>query len=133
MRLLSVTVLGAALVAAGLAVPATGEATSGDRNKIAVQPKVARPGQRVDLSVPRCPVGPQRHWAASPAFTRQVTLEGKADRGHGTATINRNIKPGTYQIVAHCGTRSVTGEIRISTKLAWPAILPTALTDDGLR
>ncbi|TDD70378.1 hypothetical protein [Actinomadura rubrisoli] len=124
MRLLSVTALGTALVAAGLVAPAAGEAageaTRFGRGGMAVQPGAARPGQRVEVSVPGCSDG---HRVSSKAFTKDLTLDGKA--GRGTATVKRDAKAGKYTIVAHCGARKVSGEFRVSGGLAWPAILPT--------
>jgi hypothetical protein len=123
LRLLSVTVLGTALVTAGLAAPAAGQATGRGRGGISVEPGAARPGSRVELTVPGCPRPRQ---ASSPAFTRQVALRGKSDRGEGVATVRRDAKPGPYTITARCGSRTVTGRFKVSNGLAWPAILPAS-------
>ncbi|QXJ23581.1 hypothetical protein AGRA3207_004756 [Actinomadura graeca] len=117
MRLLSVTVLGTALVTAGLAAPAVGQATATGRGRITVEPGAARPGQRVQLSVPGC-VRPRD--AASAAFTGRAPLDG---RGHGTATVKREVKPDMYTIEARCGARTVSGRFKVSNGLAWPAML----------
>jgi hypothetical protein len=126
LRLLSVTVLGSGLVIAGLAAPAAGQATGMGRGEISVEPGAARPGRRVEVSVPRCS---QPREAASPAFTGQVALRGKGDRGEGVASVRRDAKPGHYTITARCGARTVTGRFKVSNGLAWPAILPAS---DGL-
>ncbi|WP_067466763.1 hypothetical protein [Actinomadura macra] len=122
MRLLSVTVLGTALVTAGLAAPAAGQATATGRGKITVEPGAARPGQRVELTVPGCP---HPREAVSAAFTKRVPLDGD---GRGTATVRREAKPDMYTIQARCGARKVTSRFKVSNGLAWPAILPTDLT-----
>ncbi|MUN42455.1 hypothetical protein [Actinomadura litoris] len=123
MRLLSVTVLGTALVTAGLAAPAAGQASGLGRGEVSVEPGAARPGSRVEVAVPRCP---HPHGADSPAFTRHVPLRGEGDRGEGVATVRRDAKPGRYTVTARCGTRTVTGRFKVSSGLAWPAILPTS-------
>ncbi|MFG1998840.1 hypothetical protein ACGFNU_06790 [Spirillospora sp. NPDC048911] len=127
MRLLSLSAMGTALIGAGLVAPAVGEATAGGANGVKTTPSVARPGQRVDLTVPGCSVGRTRHWAASKAFVNDVTLGGKADSGHGTATVKRDMASGTYDIVAHCDGRKISGRLKISTKRSWPSLVPTGL------
>ncbi|KAB2350711.1 hypothetical protein [Actinomadura rudentiformis] len=127
MRLLSLSALGAALISAGLVAPALGEATVGGVNGVTTTPSVARPGQSVDLTVPGCSVGRARHWATSKAFAQDVTLGGKADSGHGTATVKRGLASGTYAIVAHCDGRKVSGRLKVSTKRSWPVLDPTGL------
>ncbi|GAA2606337.1 hypothetical protein SMC26_32060 [Actinomadura fulvescens] len=128
MRLLSLSALGTALIAAGLVVPAVGEATAGGANGVKVSPNVARPGQQVDLTVPDCSVGRTRHWATSKAFAQDVTLGGKADNGHATATVKRDLASGTYDIVAHCDGRKVSGLLKVSTKPSLPPLLPSGLS-----
>ena len=128
MRLLSLSALGPALIAAGLVAPAVGEATAGGANGVKVAPNVARPGQDVELSVPDCSSGRTRHWATSRAFTKDVTLGGKADNGHATATVKRGLASGTYDVVAHCDGRKVTGRLRVSTKPNLPDLLPSGLS-----
>ncbi|MQY06062.1 hypothetical protein [Actinomadura macrotermitis] len=125
MRLLSITVMGAALVTAGLVTPAAGAAKA--QARVEVSPGVARPGQRVGLTVPGCSVGTQRHWAESKVFTGPVTLGGKADAGLGTATVRHGAAAGTYKIVAHCGARTLTGRIKVSSRGSWPAVLSGSL------
>ena len=119
MRLRNVVVLGTALVAAGLVTPAT----AAGANKIAVSPDNPRPGERVEVRVHGCPDGQGRHWAGSPAFTSRVALDDK----HGTAIVARDVRPGVYDVVARCGSRTITGDFTVSTKRSWPALLPTPL------
>ncbi|MDL4777640.1 hypothetical protein [Actinomadura xylanilytica] len=125
MRLLSAAVLGGALIAVGLAAPATGEATATRGNRIAVEPDVARPGQRIELEVRGCAAGTQRHWAGSPAFTGDATLGGRNDQGRTVARLRRDIKPGTHTVVAHCGQQTFTGHFKVSNKISWPVRLST--------
>lgn len=112
MRLVSVTVLGTALVAAGMLAPGAGEATGQDA--VLVEPDVARPGQRVEISVPRC--ADRR---------RQVTSEAFARAADGTAIVRREAEPGTYTVVARCEGRAVTGQFAVAGRLSWPTLLPT--------
>ncbi|GAA4314285.1 hypothetical protein ACFQY7_35075 [Actinomadura luteofluorescens] len=111
MRLLSVTVLGTALVAAGMLAPATGQA-SGD-GPVSVEPRAARPGERVRLSVPGCA---GRVAAGSEAFTGRAV--------GGAAVVRRDAAPGTYPVAVRCGSRKVTGEVRVAGRGAWPALVP---------
>lgn len=113
MRLVTVTFLGTALIAAGMLAPATGGATGQDG--VSVEPARARPGERVRVSVPGCE-GRERV-ATSEAFT-----------GHavgGAATVKRDATPSTYPVVVHCGSRRVTGEVQVAGRVAWPDLLPT--------
>jgi hypothetical protein len=132
LRLLSISALGAALVAGALVAPATGEATSSGSNGIKVSPGTARPGQRVELTVRGCSVGPDRHWARSTAFTKDVTLQGKGADGLAEATIKKSIGSGSYDIVAHCGSKKVTGHVKISRR-SLPFPLPSALNNQAAR
>ncbi|MGI5165426.1 hypothetical protein ACQEU3_13810 [Spirillospora sp. CA-253888] len=133
MRLLSFAALGAALATAGLVVPTAGEATAAASKRVAVSPKTAQPGQRVELRVPGCAVGAQRHWATSPAFTGKVVLGGKADFGTGVATLKKGLRAGSYAVTAHCGPRTVTGKVKVSTRRSWPTLLPTPLNPEATR
>ncbi|MFC6879822.1 MULTISPECIES: hypothetical protein [Actinomadura] len=138
MRVLSVTVLGAGLVAAGLACPMNGEAKTRDAHAMGVQPGVAHPGQRVEITARGCgageKAGPKRHWAASPAFADDVTLDadgskdGKPADGSGTAEVKKGTAEGTYPVVAHCGSRQIKGHVKVSTKPSWPVMLPADIT-----
>ncbi|WP_433474806.1 hypothetical protein ACQPZP_39905 [Spirillospora sp. CA-142024] len=112
MRLVSVTVLGTALIAAGMLTPATGEAT--DQDEVAVKPGMARPGEQVRLSVPGC---------AGDVAARSEAFAGRTV--DGTATVRRDATPSTYPVEARCGSRKVTGEVRVAGRVAWPDILPT--------
>jgi hypothetical protein len=114
LRLVTVTVLGSALVAAGMLAPATGEATPG-RHGVAVEPGMVRPGERVRVEVPGC-AGRAR--VVSEAFTGRAV--------GGTATVKQDVAPSTYAVVAHCGSRTVTGEVRVAGRVAWPDLLPSS-------
>lgn len=123
MRPLSVTLLGTALVAAGLLAPATGRAAT-EHDGVAVDPGMARAGEKVALSAHGC--GGGRHWASSEAFGERVRLDGS----DGSAVVKDDARPGTYTVVVHCGARNATGKVRVAGRLAWPAFLPGSR--DGL-
>ncbi|MFB4305605.1 hypothetical protein [Actinomadura sp. GTD37] len=116
MRLVTVSVLGTALISAGMLAPATGEATATAtaHDGVAVEPGVVRPGERVRISVPGCAGGAR---VASEVFAGRA-----AD---GTATVRPDATPSTYTIVARCGPRTVTGELRVAGRLVWPDLMPT--------
>ncbi|NKZ02612.1 hypothetical protein [Actinomadura latina] len=118
MRLVTVSLLGTALIAAGMLAPATGEAKATRHDDVAVQPAMVRPGERVRVSVPGC-AGRAR--VVSEAFTRRA-----AD---GAAIVKPDAAPSTYAVVAHCGSRTVTGEVRVAGRVAWPDLLPPRLDD----
>ncbi|MEW2358153.1 hypothetical protein [Spirillospora sp. NPDC029432] len=122
MRLLSFTVVGAAVIAAGLAAPASGaEDVPGDG--MTVTPGVARPGERVRVSTPGC-----KGRAESIAFTEGARLGGR-----GTARLKRSIGAGTYTVVAECGGRQVSARLTVSTERSWPSLLPGALNPQMAR
>ena len=84
---------------------------------IPVTPSSPHPGQKVHISVPGCGVGPTAHTAMSEAFTRDVTLYGKADTGDADPMIKKELKPGTYPITAFCGgTLTVHGQVVVTGK-----------------
>ncbi|MEU8340398.1 hypothetical protein SAMN05443665_1002305 [Actinomadura meyerae] len=112
MRLVTVSVLGTALVAAGMLAPATGEATG--HGGVVVEPGMVRPGERVRVSAPECAGGAAR--IESEVFT------GRAVRG--AATVKADAVPGEYAVAARCGARKVTGEVRVAGRVGWPEILP---------
>ncbi|MBD2898626.1 hypothetical protein amrb99_75980 [Actinomadura sp. RB99] len=124
LRLLSVTMLGSALIAAGLLAPATGEATTSGQDGLTVRPGVTRAGEKVALSVPKC--GPGRHWASSDVFDGRARLDGR----DGTAVLKADARPGTYTVRVHCGSHSASGKVRVAGRLAWPTLLPGSR--DGL-
>ncbi|TDC92217.1 hypothetical protein [Actinomadura sp. 7K507] len=116
MRLVNVTVLGSALVAAGMLAPGAGtDEATGQHGVIAVDPEVVRPGQRVKISVPGC-VGGEAE-VTSQAFARTAT--------DGAATVKRDVEHGTYTVAALCGSRKVSGEFDVAGRLSWPTLLPT--------
>lgn len=116
MRVLSVTVLGGALIAAGLAVPAAGEATTGERGGVTVDPGMARPGDEVTVSVPGCAAGT----VSSPAFARVRLHEGV-----GTAVVRAGTESGTHDVRVRCGGRTYGGDFRVTSRLTWPPLLPS--------
>ncbi|TMR06263.1 hypothetical protein ETD83_05185 [Actinomadura soli] len=114
MRLVSVIFLGTALIAAGMLAPATGDVTDGEA--VLVDPDVVRPGQRVDVSVPRC--AEPGHEVTSEAFTEPAK--------DGTATVERDTEPRTYTVVARCGGDTMKGQFTVAERRPWPGLLPAA-------
>lgn len=111
MRLVTVSVLGTALVAAGMLAPAAGEATG--HGGVAVEPGMVRPGERVRVSVPGC----------AGARVESEVFTGRAV--DGAATVKADAVPGEYAVAARCGSRKVTGEVRVAGRVGWPDIVPT--------
>jgi hypothetical protein len=101
-----------------LAVTAAGvSASPAAAQTILVTPSSPHPGQKIHISVPGCGVGPTAHTAMSEAFTRDVTLYGKADTGDADPMIKKELKPGTYPITAFCGgTLTVHGQVVVTGK-----------------
>jgi plastocyanin len=124
--LLTITVLGTALVTAGLAAPAASEAmatrtVSGDgQGRFAFTPGTVHPGDRVELTVRGCPA---RAWASSAAFADDVPLTA----GRGVARVTETADSGGHKVVAHCGPHPVLGTLEVSAVRSWPSILPDAL------
>ncbi|MEV5825783.1 hypothetical protein AB0L25_09425 [Spirillospora sp. NPDC052242] len=114
--MLSVTVLGGALIAAGLAVPAAGEATTGERGGVTVDPGMARPGDEVQVSVPGCDAGT----VSSPAFARVRLHEGV-----GSVVVRKGVESGTHTVRVRCDGRTFSGAFRVTGRLTWPPLLPT--------
>jgi hypothetical protein len=84
---------------------------------ILVTPGSPHPGQKIHISVPGCSTGPTPHTAESAAFTRTVTLYGKADTGDAEPTIKKELKPGAYPISADCGAgHIVRGQVVVAAK-----------------
>ncbi|TDD37103.1 hypothetical protein E1287_09200 [Actinomadura sp. KC06] len=54
--------------------------------------------------------------ATSAAFTGRAV--------DGAATVRPNAEPRTYAVVAYCGSRKVTGEVRVAERHGWPDLLP---------
>lgn len=111
MRLVSATVLGTALISVGILAPGAGDGPG--RDQVTVVPGTARPGERVEVSVPGC---------ASPRPATSRAFTGRAVGG--AATVKRDVVPDTYPVVAQCGPRRVTGEVRVAGRLVWPDLLP---------
>ncbi|MFI0405431.1 hypothetical protein [Actinomadura sp. 3N508] len=113
MRLVSVIFLGTVLVAAGMLAPGTGDAVPDERDGVSVRPEMVKPGERVRISVPRCD-GVRS--ATSEAFTGHAV--------DGAAAVRPDAEPRTYAVVAYCGSRKVTGEVRVTKRHGWPELLP---------
>jgi hypothetical protein len=126
LRLLSVTVVGAVLMAAGLVSPASGE-EDGAGDGVRVEPQVARPGGRVKVVSPKCAGG--RHTAESTAFSESVRLAKRTGRVH----LKRAIGAGTYPVTVRCGDRVHSGRLTVSTERSWPSLLPGALNPQMAR
>lgn len=108
MRLLSVAVLGTALVAAGMLAPATGQAAPGGDGPVSVRPGTVRPGERVRISAAGC----ENPRAGSEVFTSRSA--------HSVATLRHDAAPGVYTVVAQCGPRMATGKVRVAGRVGWP-------------
>ncbi|MFF5264201.1 hypothetical protein ACFY4C_35175 [Actinomadura viridis] len=119
MRLLSITAVGTALIAAGLAAPASGEESAA--GGMWLSPEVAHPGERVRVRVPACAAGTGE--AGSPAFAARAGLA----EGTATAQVRRTAGASTYTVTASCGGRTFTGRLVVSTERSWPSLLPGAL------
>ncbi|MFI2433235.1 hypothetical protein [Streptomyces sp. NPDC018693] len=105
----------AAVVAAlGLAAPAAvardgvpgGPSHAGPSNIVALPSVIARGGQ-LTITVDNCPQGGT---ATSNAFpeTRLIPIHGGNHTAKGTATINANAAPGSYDITVNCSGRTLT-------------------------
>ncbi|MBE1531645.1 hypothetical protein [Actinomadura algeriensis] len=114
--MLSVTVLGGALIAAGLAVPAAGEATTGGHGGVTLEPGMARPGDEVKVSVPGCGAGT----VTSPAFARV-----RLDEGVASVAVRAGTESGTHTVRVQCDGRTFTGAFRVTSRLTWPPLLPS--------
>src|SRR5690606_36732756 len=82
LRLVTVSVLGTALVVAGMLAPAPGEATG--HGDVVVEPGVARPGEQVRVSMPGC---------RGRARVTSEVLDGRP--AGGTATVKADAAPST--------------------------------------
>ncbi|MBW8485072.1 hypothetical protein [Actinomadura parmotrematis] len=131
MRLLSITAIGVAIVAAGMAAPANGEATA--KGRVEAGPGLARPGERISLTAPACPDGARRHLASSAAFVADAQLSTGTGAGRGTAVLRSDARPGTYKITARCGTRATTGTVKVTNRRTWPAVLSSSLDPSATR
>lgn len=100
---------GAAVAVLGLAAPAA-VADSGrvahPSNIVALPSVIARGGQ-LAITVDGCPNGGT---ATSHAFPRTdlTPIHGGNDTSKGTATVNRQARPGSYDITVHCSGRPLT-------------------------
>lgn len=101
--------VGAAVATLGLA--ATAAVADGGRiphpsNIVALPSVIARGGQ-LTISADGCPNGGH---ATSNAFpeTDLSPVHGAGDTVKGTATVNDNARPGSYDITVHCSGRSLT-------------------------
>ncbi|CAL9655871.1 hypothetical protein SUDANB176_06789 [Streptomyces sp. enrichment culture] len=100
---------GAAVAVLGVAAPAAvadaGRVPS-PSNIVALPSVIARGGQ-LTITVDGCPNGGT---ATSNAFPRTdlTPIRGGHDTARGTATIDDNARPGSYDITVHCSGRSLT-------------------------
>ncbi|OLT20296.1 hypothetical protein BJF79_16285 [Actinomadura sp. CNU-125] len=108
--------MGGALIAAGLAVPAAGEATTGGHGGVTVEPGMARPGDEVKVSVPGCEAGA----VSSPAFARARLAGGAA-----SVIVRTGTESGTHTVRVRCDGRTFSGAFRVTSRLTWPPLLPT--------
>jgi hypothetical protein len=100
---------GAAVTVLGLAAPAAValDGMAANPSNIVALPSVISRGGQLTITVDGCPNG---GFATSNAFPRtKLTPISGALRGvPGTATINRNANPGSYDITVTCDGRSLT-------------------------
>lgn len=116
MRVYVLTALGAVVVAAGLAVPC------GETVVAANGAEATGPGRRTEVVVPGC-TG-ELSYAESPVFVSRVALN---QDGTGAAQIRRNVRPGWYGVIAHCGKLTHHDVIEIRPERAWKGLLPAPL------
>ncbi|MFC8422875.1 hypothetical protein ACFUN7_18725 [Streptomyces sp. NPDC057236] len=100
---------GAAVAVLGLAAPAAvadGGRVPNPSNIVALPSVIARGGQ-LTITVDGCPNGGT---ATSNAFPRTdlTPISGANDTSKGTATIDADARPGSYDITVHCSGRSLT-------------------------
>ncbi|MEZ7159811.1 hypothetical protein OIE82_02915 [Streptomyces althioticus] len=100
---------GAAVAVLGVAAPvavADGGRVANPSNIVAMPGVIARGGQ-LTVTVDGCPNGGH---ATSDAFQRTnlTPINNRNDTARGTATIDENARPGSYDITVHCSGRSLT-------------------------
>lgn len=101
---------GAAVAALGLSVPAAvawEDNTHPNPSNIVALPSVIARGSQLTITVDGCPNG---GFATSNAFprTRLMPIHGAKGTARGTATINSNANPGSYDITVTCDGRTLT-------------------------
>ncbi|TMR04156.1 hypothetical protein ETD83_09165 [Actinomadura soli] len=104
----------------GLAAPAMA-----DPGDVVVQPKQARPGDKITVVGKKCTTDGT---AGSLAFVGgAVPLNGaeEVDGRAGLATIKKDTFPGTYTILVRCGAHKSTGEIVVVDGKAHPKTTST--------
>lgn len=100
---------GAAVAVLGLAAPAA-VADAGrvpNPSNIVALPSVIARGGQLTITVDGCPNGGT---ATSNAFPRTnlTPISGANDTSKGTATVDADARPGSYDITVHCSGRSLT-------------------------
>ncbi|MFF8032060.1 MULTISPECIES: hypothetical protein [unclassified Streptomyces] len=100
---------GAAVAVLGVAAP-TAAADSGrmaNPSNIVALPSVIARGGQLTITVDGCPHGGT---ATSNAFpkTDLTPISGANDTSKGTATVDAEARPGSYDITVHCSGRSLT-------------------------
>ncbi|WP_432136738.1 MULTISPECIES: hypothetical protein [unclassified Streptomyces] len=100
----------AAVAVLGLAAPAAvadgmpgGPGRSGPSNIVALPSVIARGGQ-LTITVDNCPQGGTATSNAFPATTL-TPINGANHTAKGTATVNSNARPGSYDITVNCTNR----------------------------
>ncbi|MFF1548185.1 hypothetical protein [Streptomyces sp. NPDC058291] len=109
-RVLAASAVSAAAVAAlGLAAPVAVARDGMDANpsNIVVLPSVIARGGQLTVTVDGCTGG---GFMTSPAFGRAslTPINGANRTARGTATVNANARPGTYDITVGCSGRTLT-------------------------
>ncbi|MFI0482541.1 hypothetical protein [Actinomadura sp. 9N215] len=102
-------------ITVGLAAPAMA-----DPGDVVVQPKQARPGDKITVVGKKCTADGT---AGSLAFVGgAVPLNGaeEVDGRAGLATIKKDTFPGTYTVLVRCGAHKSTGEIIVVDGKAHP-------------
>ncbi|MER5211899.1 hypothetical protein ABT063_15280 [Streptomyces sp. NPDC002838] len=100
---------GAAVAVLGLAAPAAvaRDGMPAHPSNIVALPSVIARGGQLTITVDGCPRGGT---ATSNAFspTRLTPIHGAKDTAKGTAVINSNANPGSYDITVTCDSRTLT-------------------------
>ncbi|GAB7106144.1 hypothetical protein JCM4814A_44580 [Streptomyces phaeofaciens JCM 4814] len=109
-RIVAASAVSAAAIAAlGVAAPAAvaRDGINANPSNIVVMPSVIARGGQITVTVDGCPTGGSMN---SNAF-RQANLtpiNGANQTAKGTATINDNARPGTYDVTVNCSGRTLT-------------------------
>ncbi|MGC5036373.1 hypothetical protein ACPXCS_02230 [Streptomyces sp. DT190] len=102
----ALAVAGAAVAALGVSAPAA-VAWETPTNIVALPSVIARGGQ-LTITVDGCKHGGTATSNAFSPTTLSPVHDGHNERARGTATINRNARPGSYDITVNCSGRTMT-------------------------